>query len=386
MAFDGAAATRQHHWLAALRAPRLGAAKLLQLLDVFGAMDALMAAGPAALARLGLEAGTIRALRHPNVRLLDADLAWLDQAGHDLLTWDSDRYPVLLREIPAPPAALFVDGDASVLWQPQLAVVGSRNPTAGGIRNAREFSVALVLQGLAVTSGLASGIDGSAHAAAIDVGGKTVAVTGTGLDRVYPASNSALAAHIRSQGVLVSEFPPGTQPRRSHFPARNRIIAGLSLATLVVEAGMNSGSLITARLAAEQGREVFALPGSIHNPMSRGCHRLIREGARLVESAMEILEEIAPLAGHLARAISPAAPSRQPDSLDNGGQHPNLAADPAYRKLRSCLGYDPMSMDSIIRHSGLTAKAVSAMLPILELRGEVEAHPGGRFSRTNRGQ
>ncbi len=247
-------------------------------------MDALIAAPKAVLARAGLDADTIRALSHPDQALLKADLEWLAQTGHDLLTWDSARYPALLRHLSSPPAALYADGDPEILWQPQLAIVGSRNPTAGGIDNAREFASALVQHGLTITSGLASGIDGTAHAAAIAAGGKTIAVAGTGLDRVYPMRNRALAASIRKNGVLVSEFPPGTEPRRAHFPSRNRIISGLSLGVLVIEAGLNSGSLITARLAVEQGREVFALPGSIHNPMSKGCHRLIREGAKLVES------------------------------------------------------------------------------------------------------
>ncbi|HLF31560.1 MAG TPA: DNA-processing protein DprA [Xanthomonadales bacterium] len=313
------------------------------------------------------------------------DLAWLAQPGHALLTWDSDRYPALLRDIPSPPAALYVDGDVDTLWLPQLAVVGSRNPTAGGIDNAREFTRALVAQGLTITSGLASGIDGVAHAAAMDGGGRTVAVTGTGLDQVYPASNRSLAAAIRQHGALVSEFPLGTAAKRAHFPSRNRIIAGLSLGVLVVEAALNSGSLITARLAAEQGREVFALPGSIHNPLSKGCHRLIREGAKLVESITEIMQELAPVAGQLAGALRSGLQSDQPAQLENAAGDPKLADDPDYRKLWASLAYDPLPMDSIIHSSGLTAKAVSAMLLMLELRGKVEAHPGGAFSRKTRG-
>jgi len=344
-------------------------------------MDALDGAGKAALARAGLDSGTIRALIHPDHAALESDLEWLAQPGHELITWDSDRYPALLRSLVSPPAALFTDGDAETLWQPQLAVVGSRNPTAGGVENAREFALALVQHGLTVTSGLASGIDGTAHAAAIAAGGKTIAVAGTGLDRVYPRSNRALAEEIRNKGVLVSEFLPGTPPRRAHFPARNRIISGLSLGVLVVEAGLNSGSLITARLSAEQGREVFALPGSIHNPLSKGCHRLIREGARLVESVTEILQELAPLAGHLALTLQADVQLRRPGSLENSVLKPKLGVDPEYQKLWDSLGHDPLPVDSIIVRSGLTAKAVSAMLQVLELRGEVEAHPGGAFSR-----
>ncbi len=205
-----------------------------------------------------------------------------------------------MRDIPSPPVALWLAGDPDVLWQPQLAVIGSRNPTAGGRDNARSFAGELARQGLTITSGMASGIDSVAHEAALEAGAITIAVMGTGLDIVYPASGRELAARIREQGALVSEFPPGTPPQRSHFPSRNRIISGLSLGVLVIEAGLRSGTLITARLAANQGRDVFALPGSIHNPLAKGCHRLIRDGARLVESVAEILQELAPLAGRLA--------------------------------------------------------------------------------------
>jgi len=344
-------------------------------------VEALTAASNAALERAGLDAETIHALKHPDRALLEFDLEWLAQPGHDLITWDSPRYPALLRSLSSPPAALFTDGDAETLWQPQLAIVGSRNPTAGGIENARDFSGAVAQNGLTVTSGLAAGIDAAAHAAAMAAGGRTIAVAGNGLDRVYPASNRGLAEKIRNQGVLLSEFPPGTRPLRSHFPARNRIISGLSIGVLVIEAGLNSGSLITARLAAEQGREVFALPGSIHNPMSKGCHRLIREGAKLVETVMEILQELAPLAGKLAATLRPEPQLHGPAVLENAEPEPNLGGDPGYRKVWDCLGHDPMTIDTIIRASGLTAKAVSAMLQVLELRGIVEAHRGGAFSR-----
>lgn len=374
----------QRNWLIALRAPQMGGAKLVSLVQSFGGVDRLLAASRGRLQQAGLEDSTVQALLKPDTELLDNDLAWLSQPGNGLLTWDDERYPVLLRDIPSPPAALFFKGDIETLWQPQLAVVGSRNPTAGGFENTRDFAGELVRNGLVITSGMAAGVDGTAHKAALDAGGMTVAVTGTGLDRVYPASNRDLAAAISQKGVLVSEFPPGTKARRSHFPSRNRIISGLSLGVLVVEAALNSGSLITARLAAEQGREVFALPGSIHNPLSKGCHRLIREGAKLVESVADILQEVAPAAGQLALRLDSAEPQK-PAKVDNGHGQPNLAEDPDYRKLWDAVGHDPLPVDSIIRASGLTAKAVSAMLLMLELRGKVEAHPGGAFSRKTRG-
>jgi len=351
-----------------------------------GGIEALLGAGKSDLARAGLDSGTIRALFRPDEALLDSDLEWLAAPGHALITWDSDQYPALLRDLSSPPAALYVDGESDTLWQPQLAVVGSRNPTAGGADNAREFSFALAQQGLTITSGLASGIDGIAHAAAMQACGRTIAVNGTGLDRVYPAANRALAERIRTNGALVSEFPLGTAPKRAHFPARNRIISGLSLGVLVIEAGLNSGSLITARCAAEQGREVFALPGSIHNPLAKGCHRLIREGAKLVESVAEILQELAPLAGRLARSLLADVEPRQAAAIDNAEPQPKLRLDPEYQQLWDCLGYDPLPVDSIILNSGLTAKAVSAMLLVLELSGKVEAHPGGAYSRKCRGK
>jgi DNA processing protein len=342
------------------------------------------------LRRAGLAEETVAALRQHDESRLQADLQWLSKPGHHLITRDDARFPPLLRDVPSPPAALWLAGDPEVLWQPQLAVIGSRNPTAGGRENARSFAGELAHRGFTITSGMASGIDSVAHEAALAADGLTIAVMGTGLDVVYPASGRALAARIRERGALVSEFVPGTPPQRSHFPSRNRIISGLSLGVLVIEASLRSGTLITARLAANQGRDVFALPGSIHNPLSKGCHRLIREGARLVDSVDDILQELTPLAGQLAHRLrSELADSGEVSgqaSLELDAADPQLELDSEYRRLWSCLGHDPMPADSIIEQSGLTARAVSAMLLMLELRGMVEAHPGGTYSRTTRGQ
>jgi DNA processing protein len=333
----------------------------------------------------------IAALTRPDPERLEQDLAWLAEPANHLLTWHDERYPALLRDIPSSPAALFLKGDPDSLWQPQLAVIGSRNPTAGGRENARDFAAELGRQGLTITSGMADGIDSEAHRAALDAGGLTVAVLGTGPDMVYPASGRRLAERIAAQGALVTEFPPGTAAKREHFPSRNRIISGLSLGVLVIEAGLRSGTLITARLAGDQGREIFALPGSIHNPMAKGCHRLIREGARLVESVSEILEEVASMAGRLAvdlersvgeSRLDPAA--ARPKLVSDASDEPPWATDPEYRRLWECLGHDPRPVDAIIEESGLTAKSVSAMLLLLELRGMVEAHAGGAYSRKNK--
>ncbi|MEJ8569539.1 DNA-processing protein DprA [Elongatibacter sediminis] len=364
----------------------MGGTEIRRLLESFGSIDQAVSARPAELRRAGLADETIDGLHHPDTARIDADLEWLARPGRDLLTWDDPRYPALLRETSGPPPGLWTVGNVDLLWQPQLAVVGSRNPTAGGLENARAFGRALARAGFTLTSGMAAGIDSAAHQAALDVGGGTVAVLGTGPDVVYPAQNRRLAARIAADGVLVSGFPPGTTAHRRHFPARNRIISGLSLGVLVVEAALNSGSLITARLGAEQGREVFALPGSIHNPLAKGCHRLIREGAKLVETDAEILQELAPMAGRLADSLRAELNTPSTAGLESEDDGPKIGDDPEYRKLWDSLGHDPLPMDTIIRSSGLTAKAVSAMLLLLELKGQVEAHPGGAFSRKTRGR
>ena len=256
-------------------------------------------------------------------------------------------------------------------------MVGSRNPSVSGSETAREFAYHLATSGLSITSGLAIGIDGASHAGAMDAGGITIAVTGTGLDRVYPASQYDLAHRIAEQGALVSEFPPRTQVKSGNFPRRNRIISGLALGTLVVEAAHKSGSLITARLASEQGREVFAIPGSIHNPMARGCHRLIRQGAKLVETANDVLEELAPL----LRELQPLPNPGTQEPLER--QH-ELDAD--YQLLLKCMGFDPTPIDLLIERSGLTAEVVSSMLILLELEGHVSSAPGGIYCRTGKSE
>ncbi|NCF61303.1 MAG: DNA-protecting protein DprA [Gammaproteobacteria bacterium] len=383
------AATKQRNWLIALRAPQLGGARLVRLMEQLGGSDQLAAASRGDLKHAGLHEEAIHAVLHPDLAQLEKDLKWLSEPTHDLLTWENEQFPALLRNIPSPPAALFVDGDPDILWHPQVAVIGSRNPTAGGKDNARDFSGELTRRGMTVTSGLAAGIDSISHAAALDTGGTTVAVMGTGLDRIYPASSRNLAERIRAKGVLVSEFALGTGAKRSNFPARNRIISGLSLGVLVIEAGLRSGTLITARLAGNQGRDVFALPGSIHNPMAKGCHRLIRDGARLIESVEEIMQELAPMAGQLAaelqKQIDFGEESPMSLPLENKPEDPQVEQDPDYQVLWSCLGFDPKPIDTIIEQSGLTASAVSAMLLLLELRGKVEVHSGGAYSRKTRG-
>ncbi|MFN2309615.1 MAG: DNA-processing protein DprA [Gammaproteobacteria bacterium] len=358
-------------WLAVLRAPGIGPVAFGRLLSQAKTPGDLLAA---ARDCGELAPATRAALRAPDWAAVDRDLAWAEGTDNHLLSLASPDYPALLREIHAPPPVLFVHGNRACLNHPQLAMVGSRNPTPGGEDTAGAFAAHLAQVGLGITSGLALGIDTACHRGALASGGLTLAVMGTGLDRVYPARNRALAHEIAAQGgALVSEFPGGTTPRPENFPRRNRLISGLSLGVLVVEAAPRSGSLTTARHAVEQGREVFAVPGSIHNPLARGCHALIRQGAKLVETAADILEELGGL-GDLA------GPAPVPGPL-SPGEVPGTPS-PEHQQLIDYMGFDPVTVDQLVVRSGLTTAAVSSMLLILELQGQVSSQAGGRYVRS----
>ena len=374
----------------ALRTPGLGPGGLRERLDAAsGDIEAVLAQLRRHWGALGEEARTW--LAQPDEARLAADLAWLAEPDHRLLCCTEADFPPQLENIPQPPAVLFTVGNPGLLLYPQVAIVGARGASASGLAHARAFALALAQAGFAITSGMADGIDGAAHVAALDVGAATLAVIGTGPDRVYPRKHHGLARRIAANGVMVSEFPLGTAARADHFPRRNRIIAGLSLGTLVIEAGLRSGSLITARLAAEQGREVFALPGSIHNPLARGCHRLIRDGARLVESAAEIIETLAPaarmLGGELASRLQADAGGAaiQHQVVDGvaGGRHTRSGwqGDPEYRCLLSELGHDSATLDELVGRTRLSVATLSSMLLVLELEAIVESLPGGRYQR-----
>ncbi|HYA36777.1 MAG TPA: DNA-processing protein DprA [Candidatus Methylomirabilis sp.] len=357
-------------WLSLQRLPGVGNRTRLDLLENFESVENIFSASSGLLEKvLAGKPEAIRAiLDGPDEPALQTELAWLREPGHHLLTWSDPDYPPLLREIPDPPSMFFVLGERAVLSGPQIAIVGSRNPTPMGRENAHAFAKSLAGAGLTVTSGLALGIDGAAHRGALEGGGTTVAVAGTGLDRVYPARHRELAHEIVRRGALVSEYPLGTPPLPENFPVRNRFISGLSLGTVVVEAALQSGSLITARLATEQGREVFAIPGSIHSPQARGCHALIRQGAKLVETAQDILEELGPLASLTRRATPENSTVVRP-------------LDPSMSALLEHIGHDPVTVDMLIERSGLTPDAVSSMLLQMELNGLVSSCPGGKIQR-----
>jgi DNA processing protein len=367
-------------WLTLLYAARgAHASRWQRALAAFGSPEGILAARPSALAAEGLQDDEIARLSSPDAAAIDRWREWLAVAGHDLIARDDPRYPPLLAQLSDPPLALWVLGaKADLLLAPQLALVGSRNPTAGGRDTARQFAKYLSEHGLTITSGLAVGIDGAGHRGALEGPSGTVAVLGSGIDVIYPREHESLAREIAERGVLVSEYPPGTKTDKFHFPQRNRIIAGLALGTLVVEATRRSGSLITARAAMESGREVFAIPGSIHNPLARGCHWLIRQGAKLVEEASDIFGELAPqLAALLAVDVETLRASARPQSA----QPMQTFDDPAYRNVLSLLDFAPQSIGDLSDRAGLTTAELSSMLLVLELEGFVEALPGGRYSR-----
>lgn len=361
-------------WLILANA-RVRVSEYRALSERFG--DAIQIVGRSAsvLQNAGISPDKAAAMAGPDEVQLQRALDWLQHERHHIVCFGDPDYAELIAQIQGRPLLLYVDGDPGVLHLPSIAIVGSRNPTQGGLRNAFDFAQHLGKCGFAIVSGLATGIDTAAHRGALSAGAKTVAYLGHGIDRVYPSSNIDLASDIAASGALVSEYPLGTEPRRGNFPQRNRLISGMSVGTLVIEAARRSGSLITARLAAEQGREVFAIPGSIHNPLARGCHQLIRQGAKLVETASDIVAELAPLVTHLEQN---AVESTINDTSED-------EADDDYRQLQKHLGHDPVSVNDLAEQSGLTIDQVSSMLLILELQGKVEALSGGRYATLREG-
>jgi DNA processing protein len=360
-------------WTTLARAPGLDATVLARALEILGQPSALIGAAPAEYERAGI-AGPARAFLAGAAAIAGlAERRWLDSPHHYVVPFNDAHYPLLLRSLPHCPLVLYVCGRLDALSDPQLAIVGSRNPTRQGRDTAFDFAQYLAQRGLGITSGLAEGIDTWAHRGALEGQGITLGVLGTGIDQTYPPGNAHLHREIRLQGALISEFPLGTPPRRSNFPQRNRLIAALSLGTLVVEAARRSGSLITARLANAYGRDVFAVPGSIHNPLSRGCHELIKSGATLVETADDILSELNFSAFFSSDFPASPAGSKQPP--------PTSGMDKDHKILLDALGFDPVDLDTLVVRTGFKPEAVSSMMLILELEGHVQAAPGGRYSR-----
>ena len=362
-------------WLAVLHATRSAAART-ELLAAAGSAEALhgFASGQRALPGLG---GRAAAQPSESARQdIEGWRAWLAQPGHHLVNLGSPRYPRRLAQTTDPPLALWVAGERlELLDAPQLAIVGSRNASHAGRATAQQFGRYLSTRGLTITSGLATGIDAAGHEGALGGPGGTIAVFGCGIDVIFPRDHAALAERIAASGLLVSEYGPGVPPAAHQFPERNRIIAGLSLGTLVVEAGRRSGALITARRAGEYGRDTFAIPGSIHNPLARGCHWLIRQGAKLVEEGDDILVE---LKAQLEHEDLIEAPREEPPAPEEASE---IRRDPAYAKLLNQLGFEPATIAGLVARSGLTTAELSSMLLLLELEGLVEALPGGRYCR-----
>ncbi|HSI59120.1 MAG TPA: DNA-processing protein DprA [Ideonella sp.] len=363
-------------WLRLIETPGIGVESARRLLAAYGSPQSVLDAGPGGWRQVAgaAAASALQTVPETLAAQLAHTLAWLaaEPGRRHVLTYGDPAYPAALLNTADPPPMLYARGELALLGAPSLAIVGSRNSTPQGDDNARAFAAHLSERGVTIVSGLALGIDGAAHEGALTGRGSTIAVVGTGLDLVYPRSHRALAHRISERGLLLSELSLGTPSLGVNFPRRNRIIAGLSLGTLVVEAALRSGSLITARLALECGRDVFAIPGSIHSPQSRGCHRLIKDGAKLVEAAEDILGELRlPSAAKTVAATEPADEPR--------------GAAPDERSLLAAMGHDPVTLDALGARTGWPSERLSAMLLALELAGELARLPGGLFQRRGLG-
>ncbi|MEN9470766.1 MAG: hypothetical protein RL214_122 [Pseudomonadota bacterium] len=395
------------YWLALYTIPRCGLTTVLTLLKTFSTPKEILLASREALLNAGASASLINYLHHPDWKSVELCLRWLEKPQRYILPWGDTHYPMLLREIPYPPLILFVTGELSVLQQRQLAIVGARYPSPTGLEIAYQFANELSERGFAITSGLARGIDGAAHQGALAANGTTIAVLGSGLDNIYPNCHQSLAQTIlKKGGVLLSEFLPCSLPKAAHFPRRNRIISGLSLGVIVIEASLKSGSLITAAYALEQGREVFALPGSIRNSLSQGCHALLKEGATLIENCEDVVQGLSFLSNPISKrmvgnkALFDKSTKKLVSTVEQGhefighnkGQDRVLnktdELNPAQRldiatldsqdiKLVECLGFETTSVDTLIARTGLRVDKLLARLLTLELQGYISVVPGG---------
>jgi len=372
-------------WIRLWRVKGIGPKYFQKLLKPLGSPTAVFNSNLSKIQQAGISQKLANAiLDSKDTDSAKADIDWLEASEkHHIITIECNEYPALLKQISDPPSLLYVHGNLSIINDPQLAIVGSRNPTQGGITCAYEFSKHIAQTGLCITSGLALGIDGMAHKGALDSNAPTIAVIATGIDRVYPAKHRELAHKIVETGAIISEFPIGTHPDSRNFPRRNRIISGLSYGTLVVEAAQRSGSLITARLAGEQNREVFAIPGSIHNPLARGCHQLIRQGAKLVETAQDIMEEMASVIDidSLSSSQSINESVNKPNSEDTNKTDLENDLSDEYLQLLDQMGFDPVAIDQLVVRTGLSTESISAMLLMLELKNYISSNGGGTYMR-----
>ena len=363
-------------WLAIGRTGACNGHAVLRALEAFGSVDGLFEADDRELAMLGFSRAAVARMRHIDWNAIRRERDSLARMGVSVVPIGTDRYPAQLATISSPPPVLYCRGDPGVLDAPQIAIVGSRAATRGGRERARALASELATCGLVITSGLARGIDAAAHQGALDVGAPSVAVVATGPDRIYPRSNAGLAHELLESGAVVTERAPGTPPLPENFPRRNRLISGLCLGVLVVEASLRSGSLITARFAADEGREVFAVPGSVDNALSRGCHALIRDGAKLVESVVDVLDEIVRPGGLQGVPVVP-----QSATDDSGGTGGNLEA--SEHRVLDAVGHDPVSLDQLVGYTGMAPNRLASTLLALEIDGWIEALPGSRYVRVN---
>lgn len=387
------------YWLALHQGSGIGPATFGQLFKHYPKPQ-LLFDSPESIAQLDLKPAQKnsikKAIQHPNWDAVEQELLWAEKTENHILLQTQPEYPELLKQIHSPPPLLFIKGQVSVLNEIQLAIVGSRNPSVDGHETARQFAHHLAQYGMVITSGMALGIDAQSHYGALDANGKSIAVAGTGLDRIYPARHKDLAWQLIEKGAIVSEYPLGTGPMKHNFPQRNRIISGLSVGTLVVEAALKSGSLITAYSALEQAREVFAIPGSIHNPLSRGCHKLIKSGAKLVETAEDILEELSSLviASRMnssdnasvnseveSLSVQPITTQNQTESTPSHLSPLSISHRPkVQQKILESLGYSPVSVDILASRSNLSIAEINANLVLLEVDDYIQSHPGRKIS------
>jgi len=358
-----------HYWLALWHVPGIGPKSFARAIASYPHLQDLFSCTGAQLKQLGFNEKSIAHIRQPNWQQIEREIHWSTQPQQHIVTWNDSNYPKLLKEISSSPPILYVKGDVNVLNSQQLAMVGSRHPTPTGKETAAKFSKALSLLGLTITSGLAYGIDITSHRACLQTTGKTIAVMGCGIDCIYPKRHAHIAAEIVERGALVSEYPLGLLPIAKNFPRRNRIISGLSLGVLVIEAALKSGSLITAHYALEQNREVFAIPSSIHNSLAKGCHALIREGGVLVETIQHIIEQLPFELSLQSRQMQ--ASETPPDAKKSH------ILDINQKKLMTCVGFELTPIDTMVERSGFSVSKISAMLPMLELQGVIRSIPGG---------